>query len=309
MTSPNLHFYSEVRTTLRNPRLSAYESFIYQGPNRHENHFNFAATELFTTEAPTMTTTWYPARLLEGRPLTAYGIVILNQPINRNALKTVLDDAVLVVCADAGADRYMKFQSDHGSHTRLPEAIVGDLDSISTEAEKHYTEKGVVLSKDPDQYSTDFTKALKWMRQEWDQRKGAQEKLDVIVMGGLGGRVDQGFSQIHHLYMVLQQPELLRGGLYLLSEQSLSFVLSKGENELHVNGKTFTENVGIIPLLGLSHITTSGLEWDVENWPTQFGGQVSTSNHIKSDLVKIHVHDNPPLFTVELTKGLWSVDV
>lgn len=256
-----------------------------------------------------MTTTWYPARLLEGKPLTAYGIVILNQPINRNALKTVLDNAVLVVCADAGADRYMNYQQNHEFRARLPDAVVGDLDSISTQAEQHYKEKGVVFSKDPDQYSTDFHKALKWMRREWDQRKGAHEDLDVIVMGGLGGRVDQGFSQIHHLYMVLQQPELLRGGLYLLSEQSLSFVLSKGQNDLHVNGTTFTENVGIIPLLGLSHITTSGLEWDVENWPTQFGGQVSTSNHIKSDLVRIHVHDNQPLFTVELAKGLWSVDV
>lgn len=255
-----------------------------------------------------MTAIWYPALLLEGKPRTAYGIVILNQPINRKALKTVLDDAVLVVCADAGADRYMDYQQNYATDARLPDAIVGDLDSISTKAEQYYTEKGVALSKDPDQYSTDFTKALKWMRTEWDQRKGSNEDLDVIVMGGLGGRVDQGFSQIHHLYMVLQQPELLRGGLYLLSEQSLSFVLSEGDNDIHVNNTTFTENVGIIPLLGLSHITTSGLEWDIENWPTQFGGQMSTSNHIKSELVRIHVHDNRPLFTVELARDLWSVE-
>lgn len=254
-----------------------------------------------------MTSTWYPARLIEGKPLTAYGIIILNQPINRNALRAVLDDAVMVVCADAGADRYMDYQQKQMDHARLPDAVVGDLDSISTEAEQHYRDKGVVIAKDADQYATDFHKSLKWLRREWDRRKGVHEDLDIIVMGGLGGRVDQGFSQIHHLYMVLQQPELLRGGLYLLSEQSLSFVLSKGQNDIHVNDTTFTENVGIIPLLGLSHITISGFEWDVENWPTEFGGQMSTSNHIRSDLVKIHVHDLQPLFTVELTKSLWSV--
>lgn len=253
-----------------------------------------------------MTTTWYPAQLLEKNPVTPYGIIVLNQPINKNALDTVIDRAVMIVCADAGADRYMKYEKSRSVEPRLPDAIVGDLDSITVEAEQHYKAKGVPFAKDPDQYSTDFTKSLKWMRQQWDQRKGSNEDLDVIVMGGLGGRVDQGFSQIQHLYMVLQQPELLRGALYLLSEQSLSFVLAEGQNELHVNDVTFTENVGIIPILGLSHITTSGLEWDVEDWPTQFGGQVSTSNHIKSDLVKIRVDDKRPLFTVELAESLWS---
>jgi thiamine pyrophosphokinase len=256
-----------------------------------------------------MTTTWYPARLLEGNPVTPYGIIVLNQPINRNALDTVIDHAVMLVCADAGADRYMSYGKGRITEPRLPDAIVGDLDSISAEAEQYYKIKGVEFAEDPDQYATDFTKSLKWIRREWDQKKGSHEDLDIIVMGGLGGRVDQGFSQIHHLYMVLQQPELLRGALYLLSEQSLSFVLAEGYNELHVNDVTFTENVGIIPVLGLSHITTSGLEWDVEEWPTQFGGQVSTSNHIKLDLIKIRVDDKRPLFTVELAKSLWSADL
>jgi len=104
--------------------------------------------------------------------------------------------------------------------------------------------------------------------------------------------------------MVHQQPELLRGAIYLLSEQSLSFVLAVGENEIFVNRQSFAENVGIIPILGPTRITTSGLEWDVSDWPTEFGAQVSTSNHIRSDVVRIVVGAKRPLLTIELAESL-----
>lgn len=252
--------------------------------------------------------TWYPAQLLEGKAAKPYGILVLNQPINKNAFHRVRDAAVMLVCADAGADRYMKYEKDGTAAERLPDAIIGDLDSLSKEARQYYTTKEVHIVEDPDQYSTDFTKALKWMRQEWDRQKGTNEELDIVVMGGLGGRVDQGFSQIHHLYMVLEQPDLLRGSIYLLSEQSLSFVLDHNKNELHVSIDVFAENIGIIPVLGPTRVSTSGLEWNVQDWLTEFGKQVSTSNHIKSDRVTISVDGPRPLFTLELAKHLCTDD-
>ena len=65
----------------------------------------------------------------------------------------------------------------------------------------------------------------------------------------------------------------------------------------------FAENVGIIPVLGPVVISTKGLEWDVKDWRTEVGGQISTSNHIKSDVVEIEASD-PVLFTVELTDAM-----
>lgn len=253
-------------------------------------------------------TIWYPAALLEGKATKPYGIIVLNQPINKNGLDALIGAAALLVCADAGANRLMDYEQDKRTEQRLPDAIIGDLDSISQDAQQYYSDKGVEIVKDSDQYSTDFTKSLKWMRQQWDKQKGSKEPLDVVVLGGLGGRVDQGFSQIHHLYMVLSQPDLLRGFVYLLSEQSLSFVLADGKNELHVNDQVFTENVGILPWLGPTSISITGFEWDVSDWPTEVGKQVSTSNHIRSDTVTVTVHGTCPLFTVELTKALCAED-
>lgn len=165
--------------------------------------------------------------------------------------------------------------------------------------------------------------------------------LDVLVLGGLGGRVDQAFSQIHHLYSVAlhnsHQPSSSPSAsihphepkenktrshihLFLISEESISFILLPGLNRILTSGTYsshtmkpskakeegleqdqefyLSENVGIIPLTGPATITTIGLEWDVTDWKTEIGGQISTSNHIRADEVNVTT-TRPVLFTVE----------
>lgn len=249
---------------------------------------------------------WYPAQLLDSKPSYPYAILVLNQPINANALDAVIEGTSLLVCADGGGDSLRRYEKRQDLHQRKPDAIVGDLDSITKEASEHYRNLGVTIFKDPDQYSTDFAKSLKWLRQVWNEREGEDAVLDVVVMGGLGGRVDQGFSQIHHMYLASKNRDLLHGSMYLLSEQSLSFILEDGHNKLHVDQLAFTENVGVIPVLGKTKISLSGFEWDVSDWETELGGQVSTSNHIKSNLLEVWVDGPRALFTVELAKKFIS---
>lgn len=249
---------------------------------------------------------WYPSQLLKGGTFNPYAILVLNQPINTNAFNAVIEGASMLVCADGGGDSLLKYEKHADIHHRQPDAIIGDMDSLSKEALEHYRNLGVTIFKDPDQYSTDFAKSLKWLRQEWNERKGEDAYLDVVVMGGLGGRVDQGFSQIHHMYLAAQHRDLLHGSIYLLSEQSLSFILDNDHNKIFVDQSTFTENVGIIPVIGKTKISLSGFEWDVSDWETELGGQVSTSNHIKSDLLEVWINGPRALFTFELAKKFVS---
>lgn len=249
---------------------------------------------------------WHPSGLFDGNATTPYALIILNQPINKNGLDAVIRSATVVVCADGGANRLYAYDHEtrSGFNRRLPDAIVGDLDSLADHAEKYYRSKGVLIVQDRDQYSTDFTKSLRWIRQySRHQTQSTDEAIDVVVLGGLGGRVDQAFSQIHHLYMASQDRDLLHGRIFLLSEQSLSFILDE-ENVIYVRPGYFEENAGIIPVLGQARITTSGFEWDVQDWETAFGGQMSTSNHIKSDRLEVRVDGNRPLFTMELARSL-----
>ena len=229
------------------------------------------------------------------------------------------------------------------------------------------------IIKDGDQYSTDFTKCLKYLNKhaaeivakarvssavdDFSSQLSSESTLEILVLGGLGGRVDQAFSQIHHLYTMAQtQRECheasfkeedglnqnskdspsTRCNIYLISEESITFILQEGKNIIHtpatnrpdiytqsrpelqetyrpslIRGGTennmseffFEENVGIVPLLGPASITTHGLEWDVQDWHTAIGAQLSTSNHIRADKIEIKT-SMPVLFTVELAQRL-----
>lgn len=247
---------------------------------------------------------------------------------------------------------------------------------------EYYEKLGVSVLQDPDQYSTDFTKCLKYLNEHAAEiiaspRKGAstaksdtnganeststspsdQSPLEIVILGGLGGRVDQAFSQVHHLYMMTQTQCSIRetetntsssnakpaagGNLYLVSEESITFIIQKGKNTIHTPATKradiatasasdasesprkrkreqeqeqeqqqeteqeyfFEENIGIIPLSAPAKITTHGFEWDVEDWHTEIGGQISTSNHIRADKVEVET-SVPVLFTVELAERL-----
>ena len=163
------------------------------------------------------------------------------------------------------------------------------------------------IVKDPDQYSTDLTKCLKYigdlLARTEDEHESSQRGVDVAIFGSLGGRADQAFSQLHHLYTYSQDfPSMIRD-LYLITAQSVMFLLEKGQNRVHapVGPAHFTENVGIIPIGRPSVITTHGLEWDVTDWSTEFGAQMSTSNHIRAEIVEVDTSERV-LFTLEIAK-------
>ncbi|KAJ5958961.1 thiamine pyrophosphokinase eukaryotic [Penicillium vulpinum] len=319
---------------------------------------------------------WDPSRFFRpsGSP-SPYALIILNQPINEKAFGVLSRYASYIICADGGANRLFDMLKINGIESKqLPDRIVGDLDSIRPAVREHYEKLGVPILEDQDQYSTDFTKSLRYLNAHAAEiiaspRKGKpvtngsneststspsdQSPLEVVILGGLGGRVDQAFSQVHHLYMMTQMQRSIRenetntsssnaksaagGNLYLVSEESITFIIQTGKNTILTPATRradigtvstsdaseslkkrkreqdqaqepdpeyfFEENIGIIPLSGPAKITTHGFEWDVENWHTEIGGQVSTSNHIRADKVDVET-SAPVLFTLELAERL-----
>lgn len=126
---------------------------------------------------------------------------------------------------------------------------------------------------------------------------------DVVILGSIGGRVDQGIGLLHELYRGTKQhhPPSVGSRLWLVSETSVSFVLRPGKNRIYnvgPNRGVFRKKVGILPIYGPATITTEGLEWDVKEWETEMGGMVSTSNHVVADTVTIET-DHYVLFTIE----------
>jgi len=188
----------------------------------------------------------------------------------------------------------------------LPDLIHGDLDSLTDETRTYFESRGVEVIEDNDKYSTDFTKCLRFLNRR--AKKRVQEEgfalEDVVAWGSLEGRVDQALSQIHHLYMALHDPELqCIGKIYLVTPQNISFLIYKGRNKIYtpLTDCGLAESIGIIPVGKPAVISTKGLEWDVTEWQTSFGRQISTSNHIKSDVIEIETNETI-LVTIELAR-------
>jgi thiamine pyrophosphokinase len=177
---------------------------------------------------------------------------------------------------------------------KLPSVIHGDLDSLRDDVRAYYESHGVEISRDGDQYSTDFGKTM----QKISARDNATSQKDVLILGTLAGRVDQGLGLLHEMTREENKHPNLR--LWLFSESSLSIILRNRCTVIRglLSSALFTENLGLVPVYGAATISTTGLEWDVKEWYTQMGGQVSTSNHVKADEVRVETNE-PILFTIE----------
>lgn len=95
--------------------------------------------------------------------------------------------------------------------------------------------------------------------------------------------------------------------MYLFSGESLTFLLKVGKHCIRVREdgdggeEVFGKHVGILPIGGPSRITTRGLEWDVTDWKTEFGGRMSTSNHVLPETRVVEVETTRDvLFTIAL---------
>ncbi|CAG8949221.1 hypothetical protein HYFRA_00004845 [Hymenoscyphus fraxineus] len=247
------------------------------------------------------TTIWHPANIFSDDPIAQdddddgeYSLIVLNQPMELSAsvYSKLWENCTCKVAADGGANRIHDMNVQNQDLLDV-DFIIGDLDSLLPSVQKYWEDKGARIIHNPDQYSTDFTKAVKAI---W-----AQSKANLVVLGGLGGRVDQGISVLHHLYTF--QKTYDSGKMFLLSSEGITFVLKSGKHKIRAQQEhpvmKLGKNVGIIPLKEPSVITTKGLEWDVTDWETEFGGQISTSNHVVEDWVTVDTTKDV-LFTIDI---------
>ncbi|CAD6441275.1 7a7dd2e4-1ca6-4f3c-9ef1-8292bf6ac988-CDS [Sclerotinia trifoliorum] len=284
--------------------------------------------------------TWHPADIFSDQPADhkEFALIALNQPLElpSNIYKKLWDNAVYHIAADGGANQvYDKnhktsfngnasdpaLQNERKAKNYLDiDTIIGDFDSISSSLFKYFENNGTEIIRDGDQYSTDFTKAVRYVKtfeqpvdsertppcphrqKKLDQLKQLPKSLDIICLGGLGGRVDQALSQLHHLYMFQQEPNYSKGKMYLVSSEAITFVLKAGKHKIKIKeeGKLLKlgKHIGILPIKEPSVITTQGLEWDVTDWKTEFGGEMSTSNHAREDWATIETTKDV-VFTID----------
>jgi thiamine pyrophosphokinase len=92
--------------------------------------------------------------------------------------QSILNRASRIICCDGAAEKLLLAG-------RLPDYIVGDLDSISPELKQRFA---AILFPDPDQETNDLTKAVRFcLRNNWNE---------ITVLGATGQREDHTLGNL-----------------------------------------------------------------------------------------------------------------
>jgi thiamine pyrophosphokinase len=170
-------------------------------------------------------------------------------PFGRRDLGLCLSRAPVVVAADGGADRLLRFGT-------MPQAVIGDFDSISDAARARIPKGDQYLV--PEQATTDFDKALRLV-----------EAPFVLALGFAGARLDHGLAAMHTLVSQADRRCILIGpsDVAFAAPRRLELSLAPGEP---------------LSLFPMAPVTgrSEGLEWPIGGLSFSPAGQIGTSNRV-----------------------------
>lgn len=168
----------------------------------------------------------------------------------------------------------------------------------------------------------------KWIQQESTKRKSNVEsnnngidtttKFRAFIYGGFGGRFDQEMGCMNALCVWGKKASFGQTTLALYDEETCAFILPelpmKSEICIRYPGDSVSNydqkmnhlvgegpTCGLIPLMGpCKSVVTTGLKWNLEgDTPIEFGGLVSSSNHVLDNVVTVE-SSSPMIFTTEM---------
>ncbi len=155
-----------------------------------------------------------------------------------------------VVAADGGADRLLRFGCE-------PEAVIGDLDSISIKARTRLHGRLFPIAE---QITTDFDKALRSI-----------EAPFVLGIGFLGGRLDHELAVLNSL---VRHPAKR---CFLLGTRDVAFLASRDMTLRLAPGARLS-------LFPLGPVTgeSQGLRWPLQDLRFAPDGMIGTSNEVSA---------------------------
>lgn len=242
---------------------------------------------------------WHPLDIFDThfektKHITA--LVVLNQPItkeNESKLMQLWANSTVKFCVDGGTNRLYDWCQDKGLNY-VPDYICGDLDSINDSILNNYLSKGAKCVRLSNQDLNDFTKTLRFAinfikyglvnEEEADSWYSSLKQNDyehvqieqIYCFCDFTGRLDHALANLSTLY----DECLKRVNTYLISSESVTFLLRKGENIIYINDdeKVLGKYCGFFPLAKSALVTTRGLKWNLNKQTLKFGSFVSSSN-------------------------------
>lgn len=180
-----------------------------------------------------------------------------------------LDNATVIIAADGGAWHVL-------GHSKTPDVLIGDLDSLDTEVKERLMGKSTLIAAhEPDKDETDLELALLYATRNYEE--------EILVFGGLGGRLDQMFANI----LLLMHPELRERNISFKTRYQRIWLIAR---EATIEGEE-GDTVSLIPLGGDVRVAaTKGLRWALRDEVLTFGPARGVSNEMVDDTALVEIH-------------------
>ena len=174
-----------------------------------------------------------------------------------------------IICADGGVTHCMALGY-------RPQVVVGDMDSVDPDTLHRLAADGVELERHPrHKDQTDLELAL-----ERALRDGADE---VLILGALGGRLDQALANI---LILAQRPWPVP--IAVAEGNQVASVLHGGETVTLRGSRGST--VSLIPLSNeVTGVTYGGLEYDLTDAAISLGSTRAVSNVVSESPATISI--------------------
>ena len=197
-------------------------------------------------------------------------VILCNGEFPRKAYPVyLLENAGAVVCCDGAAVKYMR---RYGGE-RMPEAVIGDMDSLP----KKWREKlEPIVVHVEEQDDNDMTKAMRYVLERHP------DVTDIHILGATGLREDHTVGNLGLLMEYTRMFDLKEIRVEMVSDHSTAFAITDS-CELHV-GKG--RRVSLFSPDNSLTIKSEGLEWPTDAvvfdnwWP-------ATLNRATADVVKL----------------------
>ncbi|MDD2657435.1 MAG: thiamine diphosphokinase [Candidatus Pacebacteria bacterium] len=158
---------------------------------------------------------------------------------HRKEIRELITKSNVVVCCDGASQKLLDFG-------RIPDFVVGDLDSTPMELKTRFPEKMVYR---PDQNSNDLTKSV-----EFCLTKGFKK---LLIVGATGLREDHTLGNIALLHLYINKVE----GIKMISDWGVFTAIVQTTGFDSVPG----QQISLFSLTPETLISVEGLKYPIEN--------------------------------------------
>ena len=185
-------------------------------------------------------------------------------------IRPYLAQATAVWAADGGSKHLYRLQ-------RLPDRVIGDMDSLEPELQAWLTTHQVPFDQHPvEKDETDLELALLLAAE--------QPEPEIWLFGLLGGRLDQMLANI----FLLTHPALAHKQVQLITPTERAWLVRE---QTEIVGQV-GDLVSLIPLVGDAHgVSTTGMQWQLQAETLHFGQARGVSNRLTAEKATARVQN------------------